>query len=239
MLGGRSASGAGWPIRAGLAATVGWYAAGDRDRRPPCRRRPAWLVFAARLAILAAWGLPALVLWGRRHDWGGLFRSRPGSLGHEVAIGRGHGCSTSHFVATARSPGRRPSAWRSLRWLGPRPRAWPDRWAWRSRWGSASWRCGVGPGRDRPARAGGTCWWPAGSSPGAGDRGRTSTVAMFLRCREGFRPLDALGLAFDGTLAVVLVGSLLTALTPPTDGDALCYHLQVPKLFLWHGRCVL
>ena len=47
--------------------------------------------------------------------------------------------------------------------------------------------------------------------------------------------LDPLGLAFDASLAVILLGSLLTALAPPTDGDALCYHLQVPKLFLGDG----
>ena len=35
--------------------------------------------------------------------------------------------------------------------------------------------------------------------------------------------------------AAVLVGTLLTALRPVTDGDALCYHLQVPKLFLERG----
>jgi len=49
------------------------------------------------------------------------------------------------------------------------------------------------------------------------------------------RPDDApsvLGWFFDATLALVLIGTLLTALTPPTDGDALCYHLQVPKIFL-------
>ena len=33
----------------------------------------------------------------------------------------------------------------------------------------------------------------------------------------------------------MLVGTALTALTPVTDGDALCYHLQVPKVFLMHG----
>ncbi len=41
------------------------------------------------------------------------------------------------------------------------------------------------------------------------------------------------GLAFDLALAGGLIGSLLTALAPVTDGDALCYHLQVPKVFLW------
>jgi hypothetical protein len=38
-------------------------------------------------------------------------------------------------------------------------------------------------------------------------------------------------------LAAVL-GTLLTALAPVTDGDALCYHLQVPKVFLWRGAAV-
>jgi len=32
--------------------------------------------------------------------------------------------------------------------------------------------------------------------------------------------------------AVVLVGTALSAVAPVTDGDALCYHLQVPKVFL-------
>ncbi len=36
----------------------------------------------------------------------------------------------------------------------------------------------------------------------------------------------------DLSLAAALVGTLLTALAPVTDGDALCYHLQVPKVFL-------
>lgn len=40
--------------------------------------------------------------------------------------------------------------------------------------------------------------------------------------------------SFDAILAVGLAGTLATALAPVTDGDALCYHLQVPKIFL-HG----
>jgi hypothetical protein len=40
---------------------------------------------------------------------------------------------------------------------------------------------------------------------------------------------------WDGPLAVALIGTLLTALAPVTDGDALCYHLQVPKVFLTSG----
>lgn len=43
----------------------------------------------------------------------------------------------------------------------------------------------------------------------------------------------------DRALAIVtgaaLASTLLTALTPVTDGDALCYHLQVPKWFLERG----
>jgi hypothetical protein len=37
------------------------------------------------------------------------------------------------------------------------------------------------------------------------------------------------------TLAAALLGTLLTALAPVTDGDALCYHLLVPKVFLERG----
>jgi hypothetical protein len=40
---------------------------------------------------------------------------------------------------------------------------------------------------------------------------------------------------WDGCLAIELLGTLLTALAPVTDGDALCYHLQVPKTFLASG----
>lgn len=41
--------------------------------------------------------------------------------------------------------------------------------------------------------------------------------------------------AWDLPLGAVLLGTLLTALAPVTDGDALCYHLQVPKVFLAAG----
>ncbi|SIO62827.1 Dolichyl-phosphate-mannose-protein mannosyltransferase [Singulisphaera sp. GP187] len=36
-------------------------------------------------------------------------------------------------------------------------------------------------------------------------------------------------------VVVTTLGTFLTALAPVTDGDALCYHLQVPKLFLVRG----
>jgi hypothetical protein len=40
----------------------------------------------------------------------------------------------------------------------------------------------------------------------------------------------------DLSLALALLGTLAVALLPVTDGDALCYHLQVPKLFLEQTR---
>jgi hypothetical protein len=45
-------------------------------------------------------------------------------------------------------------------------------------------------------------------------------------------------LIMGATLALTVLGTLLTALAPVTDGDALCYHLQVPKLFLARGAAV-
>lgn len=39
-------------------------------------------------------------------------------------------------------------------------------------------------------------------------------------------------------LGVVMVGTFLTSLLPVTEGDALCYHLQVPKRFLQEGRLI-
>lgn len=58
-------------------------------------------------------------------------------------------------------------------------------------------------------------------------------------CARTGRPARTwLDLAFAGLLATALLGTLLTALAPVTDGDALCYHLQVPKVFLArHAAC--
>jgi hypothetical protein len=38
-----------------------------------------------------------------------------------------------------------------------------------------------------------------------------------------------------GFLAIALLGTAMVATGPVTDGDALCYHLQVPKVFLMSG----
>jgi hypothetical protein len=53
--------------------------------------------------------------------------------------------------------------------------------------------------------------------------------------RSSSIPLEAPDLALLVCLMLTIVGTFLTALAPVTDGDALCYHLQVPKLFLAQG----
>jgi hypothetical protein len=62
--------------------------------------------------------------------------------------------------------------------------------------------------------------------------GGTRGLAIRPRLRPG---RDLATLAFDGLFGLTLLGTLLTALAPVTDGDALCYHLQVPKIFLALG----
>ena len=61
------------------------------------------------------------------------------------------------------------------------------------------------------------------STPGFGD-------PFFIAARRGWTWLVAVPLALAG------LATLVNALAPPTDGDALCYHLQVPKQFLIEGR---
>lgn len=55
---------------------------------------------------------------------------------------------------------------------------------------------------------------------------------FFETLAERSRSRGFLDWAFDLSLIATLLGTLLTSLIPVTDGDALCYHLQVPKLFL-------
>ncbi len=63
---------------------------------------------------------------------------------------------------------------------------------------------------------------------------RESSEEM-LRARSEYQPGSRwVDRAFDLALSGVILGTLLTAMAPVTDGDALCYHLQVPKLFLWN-----
>ena len=67
-----------WLVHLGrLALTLALFATGavvaDRIPLPGPGR---WAAFAIRCVILAAWGLPPLWIWGRRHEWGGVFRPR-------------------------------------------------------------------------------------------------------------------------------------------------------------------
>jgi hypothetical protein len=73
--------------------------------------------------------------------------------------------------------------------------------------------------------------------------GREGEPSSLPNCEGGLsceiRPRETRSTFFDrlmtSALAATLIGSLLTALAPVTDGDALCYHLQVPKVFLARG----
>jgi hypothetical protein len=73
-----------------------------------------------------------------------------------------------------------------------------------------------------------------GLGPGLAIVGATVRV-VFRKFSRGLRRGDS----FDRILlllsALLMTGTALTLPTPVTDGDALCYHLQVPKLFLENG----
>ena len=60
-------------------------------------------------------------------------------------------------------------------------------------------------------------------------------MRAWFRTRVRTRSRTSLSLFFAVCLGLVLMGTALTAVTPVTDGDALCYHLQVPKVFLMRG----
>jgi Dolichyl-phosphate-mannose-protein mannosyltransferase len=61
-------------------------------------------------------------------------------------------------------------------------------------------------------------------------------MRAWFRARVRTRSRTSLSLFFAVCLGLVLLGTAVTAATPVTDGDALCYHLQVPKVFLMHGE---
>jgi O-antigen/teichoic acid export membrane protein len=57
-----------------LAKTLAWFAAGSLiAAHAPISLGNRWLDLVARCVFLAAWGLPPLWVWARRHNWGGLF----------------------------------------------------------------------------------------------------------------------------------------------------------------------
>ena len=98
------------------------------------------------------------------------------------------------------------------------------------------------PGDARPGRAWlaqlGRSVGHAGRADRAGNRRVVQPVsrdAGLVQTRVRTRSRTSLSLFFAFCLGLVLVGTALTALTPVTDGDALCYHLQVPKVFLMRG----
>ncbi len=68
-----------WIVHQGrLIGALGWYLAGALfAAHVPLPRSGRIVDVILRTLILAAWGLPSLWVWGRRHDWGGL---RPGRL---------------------------------------------------------------------------------------------------------------------------------------------------------------
>jgi O-antigen/teichoic acid export membrane protein len=56
-----------------LVHTLSWYASGALfSAHLPLVGPGRWDGFAIRCAILTAWTLPALWIWGRRHGWGGI-----------------------------------------------------------------------------------------------------------------------------------------------------------------------
>ena len=79
LVGGAAALGAGLGGRGWvahqfrLARSIGWFASGALLAAHLPIVATGWREFAARAAILAAWGLPALLLWGHTHGWGGLW----------------------------------------------------------------------------------------------------------------------------------------------------------------------
>ncbi len=58
---------------------------------------------------------------------------------------------------------------------------------------------------------------------------------MFAGRDAAARRTSIAGRIIAGLLALGLLGTAIVASGPVTDGDALCYHLQVPKVFLMSG----
>ena len=67
---------------------------------------------------------------------------------------------------------------------------------------------------------------------GGGPGGRASVAAVRALGRQTGADPGWFGWVINAVWLAGLAGTLVTALLPVTDGDALCYHLQVPKVFL-------
>ena len=65
----------GWGAHLGrLAFSLAWFAAGAGiASHVPIGNAGPWAGFTIRCGVLAAWLLPSLWVWGRRHGWGGVF----------------------------------------------------------------------------------------------------------------------------------------------------------------------
>lgn len=69
-------------------------------------------------------------------------------------------------------------------------------------------------------------------------RSTTCSVAAVTEPSRIPPPSRSFLLALAAVCAVTLVGTMTSALAPPTAGDALCYHLELPKRFLAEERLV-
>ena len=83
-------------------------------------------------------------------------------------------------------------------------------------------------------------WWSGGFRPWP-TMLRSETALGFdaqnalAQLSPGMQPSQPLRLALAGLFAAAALGSLVVALAPPIDGDALCYHLALPKYYLDAG----
>lgn len=69
----------------------------------------------------------------------------------------------------------------------------------------------------------------------AGRQAWREIVVLIRNSAFSLQSRSALEISLFCAVVVTILGAFLTALAPVTDGDALCYHLQVPKLFLMRG----
>lgn len=75
------------------------------------------------------------------------------------------------------------------------------------------------------------------------NQGVPSVIRQMLRFQEGEEtlrhgqaPAQGMLAGLIGLAAIAVTASLLGALAPPTAGDALCYHLELPKRFISANR---
>ena len=90
-------------------------------------------------------------------------------------------------------------------------------------------------GLAEPDSASRSCWQCGWNWACARQSGSSGNWAADSRsCREIGTDRPRAG-SWPSAWDLALLGTALVAIGPVTDGDALCYHLQVPKEFLMHG----